>query len=205
MSYQRGRGFGQNLSRRARNPLGFTIVEVLVAVTLLGLLLGLALPSYRAMVEKRQLTQGAEQIFAFLNSSQGVASRSNSVVTVSYARVANDDWCIGVVIGDDACDCAEDDPGAANFCSVDGADMRLTNNHVGNKGIWESLGAGDGAFAYDPVRGILVDPTDTLDATFHSPSGDYRLRLIVSQTGHAIMCSPEADHAVPGYRPCPAS
>lgn len=182
---------------------GLTIVELMVSLVLLGVTLALALPSYREMVEKRQLTQGAEQVFAFINSVQGIASRSNSVVTVSYSHTAEDDWCVGAVLGTTACDCTETVSTEADFCAIDGGVMRLTNDHVGNTRIMESM-TGDGAFAYDPVRGILVDLNDSLNVVMHSPNGGYQLRLIVSNTGHAVMCSKDADHDVPGYKVCPA-
>lgn len=184
---------------RPVRALGLTMVELLVSITLLGILLSLALPSYREMIEKRRLTQGAEQIFAFVNSMQGVASRSNSMVTVSYARTAEDDWCLGATLGATPCDCTESDSGQAAFCAVDGSETRLTNDHVGNDRILESM-SGDGAYAYDPVRGLT---DDTLDIGLHSPNDNYQLRLTVSNTGHAVLCSKDADHRVPGYAECP--
>jgi type IV fimbrial biogenesis protein FimT len=182
---------------------GFTIVELMVSLVLLSITLTLALPSYREMVEKRQLTQGAEQVFAFLNSAQGIASRSNSVVTVSYSRTDEDDWCFGAVLGSAACDCTETVSTEADFCEIDGGIIRLTNDHVGNTKIMESM-VGDGAYAYDPVRGLMVDLNDSLDVMMYSPSDSYQLRLIVSNTGHAVMCSKDADHDIPGYKVCPA-
>lgn len=183
------------------HALGFTTVELLVSIALLGILLSLALPSYRDMVEKRRLTQGAEQIFAFLNSTQGVASRSNNVVTVSYSRTAEDNWCVGAIVGDTACDCTEVDASQTDFCAVDGREARLTNDHVGNDRIVEAMN-GDGSYAYDPVRGLMTDLDDSLDIELHSPSDSYQLRLIVSNTGHAVLCSKDADHDVPGYALC---
>ena len=52
---------------------GFTLIEVLMSVTLMGIGIALALPSYRDMVEKRQVTNAAEQLAAFVNSVQGAA------------------------------------------------------------------------------------------------------------------------------------
>lgn len=181
--------------------LGLTTIELLVSITLLAILLSLALPSYREMIEKRRLTQGAEQIFAFLNSMQGVASRSNSLVTVSYARTAEDDWCVGAVLGDSACDCTESVSTETDYCAIDGSDTRLTNDHVGNDRILEAMN-GDGSYAYDPVRGLMADLDDSFDIELHSPSDNYQLWLIVSSTGHAVLCWKDEDHKVPGYAEC---
>ena len=182
---------------------GFTIVELMVSVALLGTILALALPSYREMVEKRQLTQGAEQVHAFLNSIQGFASRSNENVTVSYSMTDSDDWCFGATLGDTACDCTETSSAESDFCSIDGAAARVTNDQTGNRGLLQSI-TGDGAYAFDPIRGLFVNLDDSLDMEMHSPSGDYQLRLIVSNTGHTTLCSKDTDHSVPGYKICPA-
>ncbi len=58
---------------------GFTLVEVLMSVVLMGIGVALALPSYRDMVEKRQVTNGAEQVASFVNSAQGVSMKTQSV------------------------------------------------------------------------------------------------------------------------------
>jgi len=189
--------------------LGLTIVELMISIVLLSIVLSLALPSYRAMVEKRQLTQGAEQIFAFLNATQGVASRSNSRVTVTFAHSDNNDWCFGANLGDTACDCAETSTVDPSFCSIDGSDMRLTNDHVGNNKMLDSVSGVN--YSFDPIRGLvyypgtenLLDPDDSLDMVLHSPSSDYQLRLSVSNTGHTSMCSVDSDHHVPGFPECP--
>ena len=188
---------------RSRN-LGVTVVELLVAILLLATALGLALPSYTQMVERRQVSQGAEQIHAFLNSVQILASRSHDEVTVSYTRTAEDNWCFGAVMGDTACVCTQTNPAAADFCSIDNAPMRITNDHVGNIGILASL-TGDGSYTFDPTRGILADLDDSLDAELHSPSSEYQLRLLVSNTGHATLCSKDNDHRMPGYKTCPVA
>lgn len=182
--------------------LGLTTVELMVSIALVAIVLSLALPSYREMVEKRQLTQGAEQIFAFMNSAQGIASRSNEVVTVSYSRTDRDDWCVGAIQGAVACDCKETVTTETDFCSIDGRFMVINNDHVGNTGIMESI-AGDGAYAFDPVRGFLTDLNDSVSMDLHSPNDGYQLRLVVSNTGHAVLCSKDADHDVPGYDLCP--
>ena len=79
-----------NLSTRSRNTChtfrrhrGFTLVEVLMSTILVAIGTTLAIPSYRDMVEKRQLTNSAEQLAAFVNSVQRISARSHQIVPVS--------------------------------------------------------------------------------------------------------------------------
>jgi prepilin-type N-terminal cleavage/methylation domain-containing protein len=181
---------------------GFTMVEVMLSLVLLAIGAALSLPSYREMVEKRQLTHGAEQIVAFVNSAQSEAIKQNRLVTVSYARAADDDWCIGASLGTAACDCTETVTTEADYCAIDAVQWRITNDHVGNTKLVKSIG-GDGAYAFDPVRGIFTDLDDTLAVEMRSNNEDYRLDLLVSSTGQVILCSKDTSHSVPGYAVCP--
>ena len=182
---------------------GFTIVELMLSVVLLAIGAALSLPSYREMVEKRQLTHGAEQIMAFVNSAQSEAMKRNQVVTVSYARAADNDWCVGAVVGATACDCTEESSGEPDYCAIDSAPRIITNDNVGNTELVKSI-TGDGAYSFDPIRGILIDLDDLLVVQMSSNDENYQLNLTVSNTGQVIVCSNDSSHTVPGYGVCPA-
>jgi type IV fimbrial biogenesis protein FimT len=175
----------------------------MLSIVLLAIGTALSLPSYREMVEKRQLTHGAEQIMAFVNSAQSEAMKRNQVVTVSYARAADDDWCVGAVVGASACDCTEDSSGDPDYCAIDSAPRIITNENVGNTELVKAI-AGDGAYSFDPVRGIFSDLDDSLVVQMSSNDGNYLLNLTVSNTGQVIVCSNDSSHTVPGYGVCPA-
>lgn len=186
---------------RGESP-GLTTVELLVVIVLLAVALSLALPSYRAMIEKRRLVQGTEQTFAFLNTAQSIAVRSNSTITVSWSRSSDVDWCLGAIQGGAPCDCTETDSEADDFCSVDGAPSVLASPQIGKPRFVEPETT-TGALTYEPIRGILEDPSDAIEIDFHSLNDDYRLRLAVAGTGQSSICSVDGDHHVPGYEVCP--
>jgi prepilin-type N-terminal cleavage/methylation domain-containing protein len=182
---------------------GFTMVEVMMALILLAISAALSLPSYREMVEKRQLTNGAEQIMAFVNSAQMEAMKQNRIVTVSYSRTADNNWCFGATLGAAACDCNETTSTETDFCAIDTAQRVITNANTGNINLLKSI-TGDGAYSFDPVRGILTDLDDPLAVEMSSNNQDYALNLTVSNTGQAILCSKDSSHKVPGYSVCPS-
>ena len=180
---------------------GFSVVELLMAVVLVAIGAALALPSYRDMVEKRQVTSAAEQLAGFMNTAQGLAMKSNRVVTVKYEYDGDDDWCVGATF---EADCTCDAPGSDTYCAIDSQPFVLDNSHTGNLELMHSMGGGgDGSYSFEPIRGLASGAALPLTMELRSPSGDFRLNLMVNEVGRVILCSGDSSHAVPGYEPCP--
>lgn len=182
---------------------GFSVIELLMSLLLVAIGAALALPSYRDMVEKRQVTNGAEQLASFINTAQGVAMKTNQVVTVSYSRSADNDWCVGAISGTTACDCTQTNVAAADYCQIATQPFILNNSHAGDLELMHAMN-GDGSYAFDPIRGLFMDLDDSLTVELRSPSEDFRLNLVVNSSGRVMLCSDGSEHAIPGYRTCPA-
>ena len=182
---------------------GFTILELMLSLVLLAIGAALSLPSYRAMIEKRQLTHGAEQVMAFVNSAQLEATKRNQVVTVSYTRTSDTEWCFGFVLGETKCDCTETVPSESDYCAIDSVPNLLTNDHDAGRSLLTAISSGDGDYSYDPIRGIFRDLDDSLTVEMSSNDQNYMLNLEVGPTGDARLCSKNSAHSVPGYAVCP--
>jgi type IV fimbrial biogenesis protein FimT len=193
-------GHTPHIFRRHR---GFTIVEILITVALVAISAALAVPSYRTMVEKRQLTNGAEQLAAFVNTVQGISLRTNRVVTVSYTRHDHETWCIGAVLGETPCIAPGQSCTETNACTIDGQKFVLDNSNTDNREFLHEISSGDGAYSFDPIRGLFQDPADALTMELHTDSRDYKLNLVVNNTGRVMLCSKDDSHDVPGYDICP--
>lgn len=181
---------------------GFSIIELMMSVVLLAIAMALAVPSYREMIEKRQLTYGAEQLMAFVNSAQSESIKQNRVLTISYSRTAADDWCAGAVLGATACDCNQTNTAAADYCQINSVPWIIDHTHAGDHDLVQAM-TGDGAYSFDPVRGLMTDLDDSLVVQMRSDSDAYRLRLTVSNTGQVTLCSEDSSHKVPDYPVCP--
>ncbi len=179
-----------------RRHRGFTLVEVIMSVVLISIGTTLAIPSYVDMVEKRQLTNSAEQLASFISSAQSISIRSNQVVTVSYVRAHHDEWCIGASLSENECDC--DDAASATYCEIDAQAFVLDESLSNGSELMHSIQGG--SYSFDPVRG-LSDGSLTME--LHTDSRDFKLNLMVNNTGRVILCSKDYNHAVPGYDVCP--
>lgn len=178
---------------------GFTLIELLIAVAVLAIITSMALPSYRTIIEKRQVTSGSQQVGAFISAAKLEAVKRNENVTVSYVYTDETDWCIGMVIGDANCTCSADTD--ANTCKIDGTDRVLIPDNLNYSDALQGVDGNDG-FVIDPVRGMLVNFTDVTSFQFVSqPEETYALNTRIGPTGRVSICS-VSDHEVTGFTLC---
>lgn len=180
---------------------GFSTAELMTTVGMIAVLVGMAIPSYRDAVEKRQITQGAELIAAFVNTIQSESVKRNHPVAVSYASGESGSWCVGAVLGQAPCDCMETDSSAPAYCTLDGAPWVLRDTDVSAKNLIQSV-SGDGTYVFDPVRGLFTDPSDTVTLNLSAAGGDYQMNLNVVSTGKVSVCLPELSNGIQGFESC---
>lgn len=72
---------------------GFTIVELLVTVTLAAILLSIAVPSFRQLMVSNRLTAQANEIVAAINFARSEAVKRNGNVTFCRANADADNIC----------------------------------------------------------------------------------------------------------------
>jgi hypothetical protein len=76
----------------------------------------------------------------------------------------------------------------------------LTNeSHAHFTGVEAVLN--EGMISFDPVRGILTDPTDSAAIEIKHDSEDFTVNISVNGTGRVRKCSP-SDHKLVGYATC---
>lgn len=197
---------------------GFTVIELMITIGVIAIIASLALPSYRTLIEKREVTSGAEQVSAFLSSAKMESIKRNEFIAI-WRDVGNQ--CLGFYSYDpddprDSCDCTVMDPTAANACAIDGfrdgsaMALHVLNSQVLNKPVditAMDLGGDDNLVIFDPVRGMLVDDDTVsmpLEAKLLSKGQVYGLNVRLSATGRVSICSDNsvAEMDVPGFDDC---
>jgi type IV fimbrial biogenesis protein FimT len=196
--------FSWKLGIRPANNLcnrGFTMIELMVTIALIGTLTALALPSYSDMVQKRKLTSSAQQMAAFINQGHTEAARRNQPVTFSYDRDSHDEWCVGAILGEDDCACTQTQSDQADYCAIDGVKHIMNNETFGNTQLVHIM-EGNGSFSFDPIRGILLESNDEMFIELHTDSRDYKINLEVNASGNVRLCAKDDSHDLPGYEVC---
>jgi prepilin-type N-terminal cleavage/methylation domain-containing protein len=185
---------------------GFTLVELMIVLGILAIITSLALPSYRTIIEKRQVTSGAEQLAAFLSSVQMESVKRSENISVTYSRTDVDTWCIGVVSGITACDCTVIDPTDSDACVIDSQLRVASDANLNFPGIMSSMD-GDGDFVFDPARGLIYDDSglaafDEAELELISENSTYALNVQVTRTGRIKICSDSDATKVPRFAIC---
>ncbi len=84
----------------ARRAAGFSIVELMVTVTVAAVLLGLAIPSFRDLLINNKVTEATNQLVGDLNLARSEAVRRGTLVAVISTSGSND-WSTGWYVESD--------------------------------------------------------------------------------------------------------
>jgi len=75
---------------------GFTLVEAMVVILVLGVLTVIAAPSFISMIDKQRITKAAEAILSDLRWARGESIRRGQSIRITYTTGAN--WSYTVTI-----------------------------------------------------------------------------------------------------------
>ena len=170
---------------------GFTVIELMIAVAVIAIVMSLALPSYRALIEKRQVTSSSQQLAAFLSAAQMESVKRNRPVSISCEA---DTGCEATARADEA----------------DEEDLSLRTIAFSNfkaDVVGVEFAANDDLVIFDPARGMLAAEyiaASPLEIQLASANAMYAMNVRMEATGRVSMCSnmDNGDAAVPGYAEC---
>lgn len=179
---------------------GFTLLELMIVVAIIGILASVALPNMSQYMDNRRVVGAAEEIMQFLTSARSEAIARSKQVEVRIVADGTSTWAVGMeqepAVGDPDCDPTVAVPTAADACvlSVSGADIlrRIISTDHPNTNVATTAGT----INFDPVRGTANVATITITNAAGS-----QLRVITSLTGRVRICRPNAS-GKRGYSAC---
>ena len=178
--------------------LGVTLSELVITVSVVAIMAGLSAPAYSKFISKRKISVAANMIGVFFENVKMEAIKRNEFVTISYQSEEEDgSWCIGATVGSDAeCDCMAETP----ECLIDTVPTILSSMTYADFSKIET-DITDGFITFDPKRGILLDPADSVLMEVTHASENFQVDVSVNATGSVRKCSPEG-HELVGYATC---
>lgn len=201
--------------------LGFTLVELLIAIAVLAVVLTLAAPSFRNMIEMQRLKSISSQLMTDIQLARSEAVSRQRNVYVTFSSSANPPmscYTIHTCGGPNDCTCTcTEAPGSS--CSGTNVEIRTVQVPT-NRDVRVALRAPPDETAsvrlvFDPVTGgmpmqpynSLGEPLPVLSAAWAEAclirGGDSApaLRAVIARTGRPTLCSPGG--RVPGAAECP--
>jgi prepilin-type N-terminal cleavage/methylation domain-containing protein len=185
------------MASASRRNHGFTLIELVITITVIIVLMLLALPSFSSFRQRSALRGASEQALGFWNQARLEAAKRNELVKVGVG-VSGANFCLGATTttvdaldNDTPCDCTVAVP-------ADPDDICDVGRFPAEQDQWggvtlngaPTLGEDSGVAVIEPKRTALIDPDMAGTISFAGPSGpkDYRLNLRVDRLGRAALC-----------------
>ena len=164
-----------------RKHKGITLVELLVVITIAGILASMAVPSFRSMLVRRAATSAASDLASDFRFARSEAIKRSSFVSVcrstdGAACAAAGDWNVGWIVyldrnGNQSADSGDD------VLKVHGAPSSISS--MGRIGAASSTRA---VFMYQPT-GLALNATESFVVTADSSIKDGTRLVCVSALG----------------------
>ncbi len=200
---------------RRQHSAGFSLIEVAITLSVLGLLLALGLPGFQTWLMNSQIRNAAESISAGVQRARNEAVRRNqnvrfTLVSLNDPKTMDNSCAASSAAGSWVISLDDPAAGCAAAPSDTAAPRIVEKRAAGDGGLSAAVAAvaADNATAASTVtfngfgRTVDADPLARVDVT-STAGGNYRtLRVLVSTGGAVRMCDPDVvDNADP--RKCP--
>lgn len=171
---------------------GFTLVELLIGIVIMGVVMSLAMPSYRAWIQNTKIRNTAESILNGLQVARMEAVRRN--VSVQLVMGTGSAWTVGCVAVTATCP----------------ATIQSHSAGEGSSTAISVTSSGGSTFVFDqfgrrttPAVGAgTVDLDVDVDAAVLSAAQSRQLRVTVDVGGNTRMCDPDTGVATTDPRHC---
>jgi type IV fimbrial biogenesis protein FimT len=192
---------------------GVSLLEMLIAMAILGIIISVAIPSMSEFGANQRLIGAAEQVFGHIQQARSESVARNAAVYVNFSATGSTTWTYGVALAT-GCTLTVTDPATAGACYLVVNDGDTTYDGIagatdtGDRVLmrfpstdYEDIKMGIASFSsgtqivFNPIRGTSSSGQINLES-----STGKQLRVTVNLLGRAAICSPAA--SVSNYAAC---
>ncbi len=196
---------GRLLMRARQTQSGFSIIELMIAIAVLGVLLGVGMPSMFTWLQNSQIRTASETLLTGLNLARNEAVRRNVTVRFTLtttldascaASAGGPNWVVSLAdptTGTNKCAEVPSDTVVPQIVQSKSAAEGTPNaviNATGGSSMWfNGLGRASAANAANITQIDITNPSG--GNCQGGPAGPMRcMRIIVSTGGQVKMCDP---------------
>ena len=195
-------------TKRVRS--GFTLIELVVTLTVVTILVAVAVPTYIDYIARSRVRNAAESLVNQLALARAEAMRLHRNVLVTFNSSAGA-WCSGgrqTVAVIEGISLARADAPSCDCSTAAGRALCLVNDNVSlvtstehSSVSWVS--ATNNSLQFDRNVGIVADLAgSTIQLRSIPRPTRYGLSVVVSPMGHARVCVPSGFAMFGGFRSC---
>jgi len=174
-----------------KKALGFTLVELMITIAIIGILASMAVPSFSKMLERNRLKEAIQSLKSDLMFARTESIKRSANLNVSV-DINGTSWCYGIDVDNDTnnananaeCDCTT--AGSCAVKTVDGSQFQNTTLAAGT----------DVNVTFFFRRGSASNN----GVTINTPN--YSVRVRTSIIGRIRTCSPDSAKVMVGYDAC---
>lgn len=160
---------------------GFTLVEIMITMSITSVIAGIAVPSYQNMIERHYLKQVLEGLKADMQWARTETIKQNKNIVLSRSAGNLGAWCYGLAIKTSSksnCDCNITDLSSSGYC-----DLKRITGDLYKKTTLELAYTQSNSF--DSRRGTI----NAGGVTFST--SNYVARVVFSDLGRVRICTPK--------------
>jgi type IV fimbrial biogenesis protein FimT len=176
--------------KRAR---GFSIIEVLIVIVIIGILVAAAIPSFTIWIQNTQIRTGAEALINGMQTAKNEAVRRNRCIQILIENQTG--WRVN------PCDDPDADPPLASRSSAEGSANAATVMTPPGAAIVSFTALGR-VMSINPSDGSAAITQIDIDNPTMLPADSRELRLVIPTGGGVRLCDPNPGVAIGDPRRC---
>lgn len=173
---------------RKESALGFSLIELIIAIAIVGLVSAIAMPSYATWIKNTRVRTAAESIQNGLQIARAEAVKSNSLVEFKLDAALNSAWKINQCLSTNNCNTP-----LQNRLASEGSSTKVTvtaTPSASKRIVFNNLGS------------VATNPTPFSQLDIRLSGADRPLRVTLGVGGHTRLCDPSASLAADDPRRC---
>lgn len=152
-------------------PLGFSLIELMAGIAIMGIVLGLAMPSFQTWLRNSQIRNAAESITNGLQRARAEAVARNT--NIAFALGTGSSWTVSVVTPASVVDSRSSNEGSKN----------VTVNALAADLITPAT-----TITFNNFGAVVANAATLAQVDLDAVGGSQKLRVTIGVGGNARMC-----------------